>query len=95
MAALPAMRAAAHAFGRANARFAASKISRVCRLCRGDRITVVTEESVDNKALKALIAAQRAFAGAAEEAQLDPEDHADLDRLVAAVRAERRQCLSL
>lgn len=68
-------------------------VRRALRLGPGDKIAFVTNELGDITVVKplaaALIEAQRAFAGAAERAQLGSED--DVDRVVAEVRAERRK----
>ncbi|TAM66983.1 MAG: AbrB/MazE/SpoVT family DNA-binding domain-containing protein [Microbacteriaceae bacterium] len=67
-------------------------VRRALRLGPGDKIAFVTNELGDITVVKplaaALIEAQRAFAGAAEQAQLGSED--DVDRVVAEVRAEHR-----
>jgi len=68
-------------------------VRRALRLAPGDKIAFVTNELGDITVVKpdatALIEAQRAFAGAAEETGIDSVE--DADRLVAEVRAERRR----
>jgi AbrB family looped-hinge helix DNA binding protein len=69
-------------------------VRRALRLGPGDKIAFVTNELGDITVVKplaaVLIEAQRSFAGAAAvEAGLESE--ADVDRLVAEVRSERRQ----
>jgi AbrB family looped-hinge helix DNA binding protein len=67
-------------------------VRRALRLGPGDKIAFVMNELRDITVVKplaaALIEAQRGFSGAAEEASLQTE--ADVDRLVADVRTERR-----
>lgn len=68
-------------------------VRRALRLAPGDKIAFVTDELGDITVVKpdaaALIEAQRAFAGAADQAAMtSPED---ADRVVADVRAGRRR----
>ena len=68
-------------------------VRRALRLVPGDKIAFVTNELGDITVVKplaaALIEAQRSFAGAAAQAGFGSE--ADVDRVVAEVRHERRQ----
>lgn len=69
-----------------------AEIRRALHLVPGDKVAFVTNELGDVTLVKlsdaALLHAQRAFAGATEEAGMSAEE--DLDRLVAEVRVKRR-----
>ena len=69
-----------------------AEVRRELQLAPGDKIAFVKNEYGDITVIKpfaaALIEAQRAFAGAAEAAGTESEEQ--LDRVVAEVRAERR-----
>lgn len=70
----------------------AADVRRELRLAPGDKVAFVKNELGDIAVLKpvpaALIEAQRAFAGAGDEAGIESEEQ--VDRVVAEVRAKRR-----